>query len=172
MWSLLSMHMTSWTPRLRGMLLGAVITTVAAPAVAQPVLSAPQERLSESCSDVPAHFAAFMAFLEVKLAIGDDQYPAWQAFIQEAREGAKAEEALCAPVEDSPEDPDGPAAVVQLLMQREAQMFASLQSSRHFRLALQGLLPTLRAEQQDRLPGLLFGPQRLMWVGDRCLSAR
>lgn len=174
MWSLLFVRTVNGLVPLRSAILGAAIAAAAASATAAapPVLSAPPQLFSESCSDAPAHFAAFMAFLRVKLAIDDDQDPAWQAFLREAREGVMAEEAVCRSHEDPLDELDAQSAVVKLLVEREVSALASLQSARRFRLALQGLLPVLHDEQKDRLPYLLFGPQGPMRFGDQCLPTR
>ena len=159
MWFLVRLRAACTIEPSLGVAVGLVVIAAVASTPASAQTFAPPPISEPSCNDSAAHFAGFMAFLEVKLAIDDDQRPAWRMFVQQVAEGAKAEQSICISLQNPDQPAEGQSAIAGLLLQREASMFASLQSLRGFRLALEGLVPTLRQEQQEQLVYVLRGLQ-------------
>lgn len=149
------------TPRIAGLsgaVAGLVMTAVGAANSAAAQSFTPASPPFHSCSDTAARRAAIMTFLEVKLAIDDDQRPAWEAFVQGVFEATEDEQAVCIAMEGSVEQPTARAALLGMLLLREAALSASLQSLRKFRRAFESLLPALRQDQQEQLSYLLIVP--------------
>ncbi|MBM3525504.1 MAG: hypothetical protein FJX57_21355 [Alphaproteobacteria bacterium] len=149
---------------MRMLLASALMAATAASAWAQvaPPAPAPQQPrptgMARSCADLDAHYAARLAFAEVKVQPTDAQRAAWDQFGREARAALEPIKRLCADAATPP-----PADYAGRLALRETRMAAMLENTRAMRAAVDKLQPTLNDEQRTRFSDAMS--RRGDWMG-------
>lgn len=106
---------------------------------------------SRMCEDREAHLAGMLAFAEKKLAITDQQRPAWTKLADAARASQKPMQDICVRFKDQP----APATLPQRLERAETMMQAHLQQLQQIRPALTDLYAQLTPDQQKTADRLL-----------------
>ncbi|WP_245986386.1 Spy/CpxP family protein refolding chaperone [Azospirillum thermophilum] len=99
----------------------------------------PGRHFAMMCEDQDARLAGMLAFAEKKLAITDQQRPAWTRFADTARNSHKPMQDLCAKLKDQPM----PTALPQRMERMEAMMQARLAQIQQVRPALTELYAQL-----------------------------
>lgn len=121
-------------------------------------------QFSRMCEDREAHLAGMLAFAEKKLAITDQQRPAWTKFADAARASQKPMQDICVRFKDQPV----PATAPQRLERMETMMQVRLQQLQQVRPALTDLYAQLTPDQQKTADRFLnhAGPMGGAGMGD------